>query len=124
WSTTCPTTTRPCASKATSGSASNPTSCVASSNRPGSTSSPFRRSGILARRGASSPSAAALSLAEKASQPSPGHEPPEIDMDTQTEYPAFKIKDISLAELGRKKIRMAEKEMPGLMALREEFAGK
>jgi adenosylhomocysteinase len=42
-------------------------------------------------------------------------------MDTQTEFPAFKIKDLSLAELGRKKIRMAEKEMPGLMALRQEF---
>src|SRR5262245_15316252 len=45
-------------------------------------------------------------------------------MDTRTEFPAFKIKDISLAELGRKKIRMAEKEMPGLMALREEWKGK
>ena len=42
-------------------------------------------------------------------------------MDTRTEFPAFKVKDITLAELGRKKIRMAEKEMPGLMALREEF---
>src|SRR5437764_3525164 len=42
-------------------------------------------------------------------------------METRTEYPAYKIKDLSLAELGRKKIRMAEKEMPGLMALREEF---
>jgi adenosylhomocysteinase len=45
-------------------------------------------------------------------------------MDIRTEFPAFKIKDIGLAELGRKKIRMAEKEMPGLMALREEFKGK
>src|ERR1043165_6828149 len=45
-------------------------------------------------------------------------------MDTRNEFPAFKIKDISLAELGRKKIRMAEKEMPGLMALRDEYAGK
>jgi adenosylhomocysteinase len=45
-------------------------------------------------------------------------------MDTRTEFPAFKIKDITLAELGRKKIRMAEKEMPGLMSLREEFKGK
>src|ERR1043166_6786121 len=45
-------------------------------------------------------------------------------MDTRTEFPAFKIKDISLAELGRKKIRMAEKEMPGLMALRGEWKGK
>jgi adenosylhomocysteinase len=42
-------------------------------------------------------------------------------MDTRTEFPAFKIKDLTLAELGRKKIRMAEKEMPGLMALREEY---
>ncbi len=42
-------------------------------------------------------------------------------MDHKTEFPAFKIKDKTLAELGRKKMRMAEKEMPGLMALREEF---
>jgi adenosylhomocysteinase len=45
-------------------------------------------------------------------------------MDTRNEFPAFKIKDLTLAELGRKKIRMAEKEMPGLMSLREEFKGK
>ena len=42
-------------------------------------------------------------------------------MNTRTEFPAFKIKDMSLAELGRKKIRMAEKEMPGLMSLRAEY---
>ncbi len=41
-------------------------------------------------------------------------------MDTRTEFPAYKVKDITLAELGRKKIRMSEKEMPGLMALREQ----
>src|SRR5262245_3740855 len=45
-------------------------------------------------------------------------------MDTRTEFPAFKIKDITLAELGRKKMRMAEKEMPGLMALRAEYKAK
>ncbi len=45
-------------------------------------------------------------------------------MDTRNEFPAFKIKDLTLAELGRKKIRMAEKEMPGLMSLREEFKTK
>ncbi len=45
-------------------------------------------------------------------------------MDIRTEFPAFKIKDQTLAELGRKKIRMAEKEMPGLMSLREEYKGK
>jgi len=42
-------------------------------------------------------------------------------MDTRNEFPAFKIKDLTLAELGRKKIRMAEKEMPGLMSLRVEY---
>lgn len=33
----------------------------------------------------------------------------------------FKVKDISLADWGRKEIRLAEAEMPGLMALREEY---
>ena len=33
----------------------------------------------------------------------------------------FKVKDISLAEWGRKEIKLAEAEMPGLMALRKEF---
>jgi len=33
----------------------------------------------------------------------------------------YKVKDISLAEWGRKEINIAEAEMPGLMALREEF---
>src|SRR3954454_3926744 len=45
-------------------------------------------------------------------------------METRNEFPAFKIKDKTLAELGRKKMRMAEKEMPGLMALREEYGAK
>ncbi len=45
-------------------------------------------------------------------------------MDTRNEFPAFKIKDLTLAELGRKKIRMAEKEMPGLMSLRDEWKGQ
>lgn len=39
---------------------------------------------------------------------------------TQTYIP-YKVKDISLAEWGRKEIKMAEAEMPGLMALREEY---
>jgi len=38
--------------------------------------------------------------------------------------PDFKVADISLAEWGRKEIAMAEKEMPGLMALREEYQGQ
>ena len=36
----------------------------------------------------------------------------------------YKIKDASLAEWGRKEIGIAEAEMPGLMALREEFGAK
>ncbi len=35
--------------------------------------------------------------------------------------PAYKVKDIALAEWGRKEIELAEAEMPGLMSLREEF---
>ena len=34
----------------------------------------------------------------------------------------YKVKDIGLAELGRHRIRMAEEEMPGLMAIREKHA--
>ncbi len=36
--------------------------------------------------------------------------------------PDYKVKDLELAEWGRKEIEMAEKEMPGLMAIREEYA--
>jgi adenosylhomocysteinase len=36
----------------------------------------------------------------------------------------YKVKDISLAEWGRKEIRLAEAEMPGLVAIREEYKGK
>ena len=37
------------------------------------------------------------------------------------ERPPFKIADLNLAELGRKEIRLAEQEMPGLMALRAKY---
>ena len=42
-------------------------------------------------------------------------------MSTTTQYVPYKVKDISLAEWGRKEITLAEAEMPGLMAIREEF---
>ena len=42
-------------------------------------------------------------------------------MDTKTQYIPYKVKDISLAEWGRKEITLAEAEMPGLMAIREEY---
>jgi adenosylhomocysteinase len=37
---------------------------------------------------------------------------------------SYKVKDISLAEFGRKEIRLAEAEMPGLMAIRKEYEEK
>ncbi len=44
---------------------------------------------------------------------------------TQTQtFTDFKVKDLSLATWGRKEIELAEHEMPGLMALREEYRGK
>jgi adenosylhomocysteinase len=39
----------------------------------------------------------------------------------ETTYIPYKVKDITLAEWGRKEIELAEAEMPGLMSLREEF---
>ena len=36
----------------------------------------------------------------------------------------YKVKDLSLAEFGRKEIRLAEQEMPGLMALRKQHGGR
>ncbi|MEN8181802.1 MAG: adenosylhomocysteinase [Myxococcota bacterium] len=41
-----------------------------------------------------------------------------------TDQPAFKVADLSLAEWGRREIRLAEHEMPGLMELRRRYAGE
>src|ERR1022692_1080788 len=49
------------------------------------------------------------------------HQTGAIGMATATTTQDFKVKDISLADWGRKEISMAEDEMPGLMAIREEF---
>jgi adenosylhomocysteinase len=43
---------------------------------------------------------------------------------SNTAFNDFKVKDMSLAEWGRKEIQIAEVEMPGLMSLRKEFATK
>ena len=43
---------------------------------------------------------------------------------SKTKYVPFKVKDISLADWGRKEISLAEAEMPGLMALRKEYKDK
>ncbi|HPW89640.1 MAG TPA: adenosylhomocysteinase, partial [Kaistella chaponensis] len=42
-------------------------------------------------------------------------------MEITTQYVPYKVKDMSLAEFGRKEINLAEAEMPGLMAIREEY---
>ncbi|MFV0305785.1 MAG: adenosylhomocysteinase [Moheibacter sp.] len=42
-------------------------------------------------------------------------------MNTQVEYIPYKVKDIALADWGRKEIKLAEAEMPGLMAIRKEY---
>ena len=38
--------------------------------------------------------------------------------------PPFRVKDLALAELGRNEIRLAEQEMPGLMALRAQYGAE
>ena len=43
---------------------------------------------------------------------------------SKNDRPPFKVADLSLAEWGRKEIRLAEQEMPGLMSVREEYAGQ
>ncbi len=45
-------------------------------------------------------------------------------MKTLNTFTDYKVKDISLAELGRKEIEMAEYEMPGLMSLRKKYGKK
>ena len=47
-----------------------------------------------------------------------------FDAAKDTGRPPFKVKDLGEAEFGRKEIRLAEQEMPGLMALRTEYKGK
>jgi len=47
-----------------------------------------------------------------------------FDAAVQAGRPAYKVADLNLAEWGRKEIRLAEHEMPGLMALRARYAGK
>ena len=42
-------------------------------------------------------------------------------MSETTQYVPYKVKDMSLADWGRTEIKLAEAEMPGLMALREEY---
>ena len=62
---------------------------------------------------------------EASCRPSPPRPSTSTQEPTHVQHPApvtdFKVADLSLAEFGRNEIRLAEHEMPGLMALREEF---
>ncbi len=46
---------------------------------------------------------------------------PKAATGTKTQKPAYKVKDMSLAEWGRKEMDIAENEMPGLMSLRDKY---
>src|SRR5881394_246917 len=47
-----------------------------------------------------------------------------IETHYTNDRPPFKVADLSLADFGRKEIRLAEQEMPGLMSIRDEYKGK
>ena len=44
-----------------------------------------------------------------------------MELSNKTKYLPYKVKDLKLSEWGRKEIKLAEKEMPGLMSLRKEY---
>ncbi len=46
----------------------------------------------------------------------------QVELKNDVQKLPYKVKDISLAEWGRKEIKLAEAEMPGLMAIREEYS--
>src|SRR6058998_567456 len=48
---------------------------------------------------------------------------PHVATQADTRFNDFVVKDLGLADFGRKEIEIAETEMPGLMALRDEFGG-
>jgi adenosylhomocysteinase len=47
-----------------------------------------------------------------------------MDTKTMVDSLPYKVKDITMADFGRKEIEIAEKEMPGLMAIRKQYAGQ
>ena len=47
-----------------------------------------------------------------------------FDLARKAGRPPYKVADLALADWGRKEIRLAEQEMPGLMALRDRYEGK
>jgi adenosylhomocysteinase len=50
--------------------------------------------------------------------------PTNVAIDSATTFYDYQVRDMSLASWGKKEIRIAETEMPGLMAIRDEYAGR
>jgi adenosylhomocysteinase len=50
--------------------------------------------------------------------------PTNVAIDRATPFYDYQVRDMSLASWGKKEIRIAETEMPGLMAIRDEYAGR
>ncbi|HEX2768773.1 MAG TPA: adenosylhomocysteinase, partial [Geobacteraceae bacterium] len=50
--------------------------------------------------------------------------PTKVAIDSATTFDDYQVRDMSLASWGKKEIRIAETEMPGLMAIRDEYAGR
>ena len=65
----------------------------------------------------------ATTNSEEASPAEPRSAEPSPTQQSGRDRPPFRVADLALAERGRNEIRLAEHEMPGLMALREEYAG-
>ena len=112
-----------CASTATSGSASSRPSCAAGSRPRGSSRSSCSRS-----RAAATHPPLQLAVGEKPAARrlirNNEHTDWRPTWKPAPSSPRSRSRTSRLAELGRKKIRIAEKEMPGLMALREEYGAK
>ncbi len=51
-------------------------------------------------------------------------QPAKVDFQQKSDTPDYWVKDINLADFGRREIDIAEKEMPGLMAIREKYGSQ
>jgi len=78
----------------------------------------------IPRTSPSDPSDTGLAMTKAAlSRSSPSAVSPQADYSRAGIGPEYRVRDLDLAEWGRHEIRLAEREMPGLIALRERYAG-
>src|SRR5512132_4460440 len=81
-----------------------------------------QRAAVWQRTSLVSPSSPTSISSPSTSNPSTGPAARTTGVNMPTELLPFKVADLSLAEFGRKEITLAEHEMPGLMAVRAEYA--